>query len=1622
MSLTFHILDAVAQDILLKETADTQEITFTGGEYDEDDAELQTRRRAGGPAAGAQALEGRKMTITLFGATAAGKPVRAAITGFEPFFFVRLPDGRLETQTAFEKKVRSDLAKRARKPVSVDITFTKRKVLFGYTGGRDFPFARLSVESLEAFRALKNIFLSKDSEPTFVLRAGTAPLEVCEANLDPMLRFFHLRNLQPCGWVTVAEEGDESDDGVIEVYADWTTVEPCLAPPAPTAPFLLASWDIEVYSENGEFPIPKRGYERAGALLVANFETAREAAAALQQALLYPDAPPKGMDPLRLRTGALPQRKALDAVLNDESFSQELDAVVAGAAALPKAQRDLRAKTAAELLARRLGKKFPLAGDPVIQIGVVLQRGGAGPQERHVFVLGSCDPVEGATVYSYKTEKELLVGWAATMRKWNPDILLGYNVFGFDERYVWERALELGLVHETKSETGWTTTECEEDFHALSRLWDREKSFALETKFLSSSALGDNTMYMWTAHGRLQVDLFHYIKRNFQLGAYKLDSVCEHFMSGKLGAVDTTDQGVWVLKTKATADVIPGRSVVLLDETGDGVVEKLKVVEVRKGEAVVVEAPQGDDAADLAIAAQTAVKWAVVKDDVSPQDIFKFHRGSAADRAVVAAYCIQDCVLVVDLYKKLEVFNNSMAMANACSVPIGYIFTRGQGIKIESLIFKECYERGQCIKVLPAPANRDGGAPEGGVEESYEGAIVLDPNPGFYFDSPIGVADFASLYPSTIISENISYDTLVWVKDFNMDGSFRCYALGDEADEAYAGPEVRWTEITFDIWGSDPEDKRKHPAKIKTGLRVCRYAQYPKEEKGTLPQILAKLLAQRKAKRKEGEKETDPFRKALLDAEQLAYKLTANSLYGQLGSATFKIRLQHLAASTTAYGRKQILFAKAAIEKFYGPGAGDPRCSASAAQVVYGDSVTGDTPLYLKPDNGSPYLQRVDELAGEWLPWHETKEVIDVSGQGLNTWTERGWTPIRRIIRHRLVPGKRLFRILTHTGLVDCTEDHSLVAASGVAIKPTDVKIGTELLHIHEISGQGWNQTTTCEITPKEAWAMGFFLADGSADVYDCPSGMKATWAVNKADTTLLNEVAAHLPFETKILDTIESSGVYKLVPVGGIKEQAVRYRALFYNSAREKRVPPAILNAPLEVAREFMKGFYAGDGDKANGFGYTRWDQKGKEISTGLYLLARRLGYSVSFNDRSDKLNVFRMTLTTGPQRKNQIAIKKIRELPTEGVDYVYDLETENHHFAVGPGALVVHNTDSLFVNFNVKDPDTGAPLAGRAALEATMHLTEEAGKFVSQALAAPHDFEYDKVFSPFIIFSKKRYVGNKYEDSPEHYSQTSMGIATKRRDYAPVVKLIYGGALRILLTDRDINAAIEFVQNKLTELVEGKMSMNLLTMSKSLRAEYKSETPPAHKILAERMAARDPGNAPVSGDRIPFIYVLPPPGQLAEKLQGNRIETPAYIRAKGMKPDYRFYVEHQLLNPITQLFALVAERIPGVQPPKNGWTAATPGERESATTEAIFRPIFALCDKIATARFGATMFGVVAQPTAAAPTKPRAKAAAAAAVAQPKVQANLGSYFVTKLLVKGLTPGRQTRNSKAAGKQTEV
>jgi len=1163
--MQLHIFDAISRDRKVKKISeDEMEVEYMSA-YESDDSEWKTsKKRSFG-----NQMEDREMVIHLFGMNADGESIRVDVGGFRPYFYVALPNAYAD-YSALEKRLRTKLK------TQVDLlqfTIENKRKLYGYSGANTSRFVKISMPSLGLFYTVRKEFLDDKQKPKFSIRDRETPLEVYESNIDPMLRFFHIRDIKPCGWISVDGDEVEAEDG-IRLECDWMKVSPSEAPAGVVnAPLVHAFWDIECYSHTGDFPMAQ--------------PTVRKACSTGE----------KGC------------------ACNNCLFNK--------------------------------------GGDPIIQIGTTLWSPACGSKaewsERHIFVLAeganSCADVANAVVHVCKKESQLLQSWFAFIIEAKVNVFVGYNIFGFDERYVWQRLERLGL------EQG-------DEVQHLSRLSEEGKPMKLIEKRLASSALGDNMLYMWDSPGRLRIDLLGHIKRKAQLPSYKLDSVAAVYLSGKLAGVSRIAGDLWKIKTKQKKDARVGRFVQLLDELGEDLTDKMEIKEIVE-DGFVVSSEE-----ELTAIAGEAVQWAVVKDDISPQEIFRFHRGGDLDRAKVAAYCVQDCDLTLELYKKLEVFNEAMSMANVCSVPVSYIFTRGQGIKIESLIFKDCMYKGQVIKVMSTGDSN---------VDSYEGAIVLDPVPGFYTDSPVGVCDFASLYPSTIISENISHDMLVWAKDYDLHGKLVCVSYGSVADEANATPGTRWTDIEFDILRPDPEDTRKHPTKLKAGTRHCRYAQPPpgpkgEDKKGSLPEIVAKLLAARKAKRVEITKTDDPFKKALLDAEQNAYKITANSLYGQLGSPTFKIRLQNLAASVTAYGRKQIMFSKEAIEKFYGPAAGDPRCSA---EIVYGD--------------------------------------------------------------------------------------------------------------------------------------------------------------------------------------------------------------------------------------------------------------------------------------------------------------------------------------------------TDSIFVSFNPKGPD-GQRLQGREAIVATQELTEEAGKFITGVLKAPHDFEYDKTFSPFIIFSKKRYVGNKFEESSTEYSQNSMGIATKRRDYAGIVKVIYGGALRILLSQKDIVGAAQFVKGKLLDLANGKVSMNQLTLTKALRSDYK--TAPAHKILAERITLRDPGNAPASGDRISFLYVMPGVGQQASKLQGERIETPAFIKQKKLDVDVKYYMEHQLMNPLSQLFALIVEQLPGcVAPGGRSWAKAVDSDREYAATEYLFRDALNVCDKLSTKRYTEKMFGVVSTTTAARPKAPRKVAAA------PKyIQQKLTSITAQMELMKQmemLAPRRSPRNN---------
>lgn len=345
------------------------------------------------------------------------------------------------------------------------------------------------------------------------------------------------------------------------------------------------------------------------------------------------------------------------------------------------------------------------------------------------------------------------------------------------------------------------------------------------------------------------------------------------------------------------------------------------------------------------------------------------------------------------------------------------------------------------------------------------------------------------------------------------------------------------------------------------------------------------------------------------------------------------------------------------------------------------DSVTNDTPLLLKNDNGQIEIRTIDNISSDWTTDPNGKEYSNTNYQ---VWTETGWTNIRRVMRHKV--NKPIYRILTDSGAVDVTKDHSLLDPNSKKISPKECTVGTELLHnfpnfkndnkVLDDNGTG--------ISKCEAYVMGLFWANGTCI---------ENWSITNTNISFLEEskkiLENYYDFEFKIIEYDASkfsinSPCYRLIINDGKYAQTFidKYRTLFCDK-NNKSIPPEILNASYGVRENFFNGCYDGNGCKyhileSTGSKYFYID--GKIGAHGLYFLCKSLGYNVSINHNIDKPNTYILTLTREHQQNNPDTIKKIFKLEDRD-QYVYDLETENHHFQAGIGRLIVHNTDGFHI-----------------------------------------------------------------------------------------------------------------------------------------------------------------------------------------------------------------------------------------------------------------------------------------------------------------------------------------------------
>ena len=259
------------------------------------------------------------------------------------------------------------------------------------------------------------------------------------------------------------------------------------------------------------------------------------------------------------------------------------------------------------------------------------------------------------------------------------------------------------------------------------------------------------------------------------------------------------------------------------------------------------------------------------------------------------------------------------------------------------------------------------------------------------------------------------------------------------------------------------------------------------------------------------------------------------------------------------------------------------------------------------------------------------------------------------------------------------------------------------------------------------------------------------------------------------------------------------------------------------------------------------------------------------------------------------------ISELGSSG-SYVYDIQTELGCFQAGIGELIVKNTDSIFVQvkFNRSDHELNRRDSFKLSTICSDNLTRKVFN------REPIEMEFEKVFQPFVLITKKRYVGKKYDDlkDPMRLKEiTSAGIAITRRDYCELIKVCFKKMIDEIVNNQDIDAAERVYMNTLDDIEQYNVDVNQLVVTCQLNREYKTE--PVHVVLAKKLKSR---NCQVQiGDRIPYIFIEGEKG-VKKSLLG---EDPEYAREHGLKFNRSCYIE-QLSKPILGFLKVVMKDDP--------------------------------------------------------------------------------------------------------------
>jgi len=209
--------------------------------------------------------------IQMFGINEQGQKASITVQEYQPFFYVKVPNtwGQ-KMKTEFVNHLKAKVGKYYENSI-VECKLIERKKLYEFDAGKLHRFILIKFANVPVYNKVKNFWykniVDEDGQSDRRLLKNGYPFKDCfielyEANIPPLLRFFHLREISPSGWVALPHKKTVEITGIdkkttcdYEFVINYKNVIP-LNDKETRVPYKIMSFDIEASSSHGDFPVP----------------------------------------------------------------------------------------------------------------------------------------------------------------------------------------------------------------------------------------------------------------------------------------------------------------------------------------------------------------------------------------------------------------------------------------------------------------------------------------------------------------------------------------------------------------------------------------------------------------------------------------------------------------------------------------------------------------------------------------------------------------------------------------------------------------------------------------------------------------------------------------------------------------------------------------------------------------------------------------------------------------------------------------------------------------------------------------------------------------------------------------------------------------------------------------------------------------------------------------------------------------------------------------------------------------------------------------------------------------------------------------------------------------------